>query len=152
MKNYLSTQECGNIKPTSMKMVCKVGMTQWNRNGFEFIWWYQTFLIIKKEDGLDEKNFFCVLTLLFLCPVGCLSLEKFGWNSKQGRDRETSGSNKIRFQSGQSYSYIERKVWYHQIWIKTYLNFIVLILCYIIGWNSRHFVRHYWKKRELSKI
>ena len=74
MKNYLSTQECGNIKRTSMKMVCKVGMTQWNRNGFEFIWWYQTFLIIKKEDGLDEKNFFCVLTLLFLCPVGCLSL------------------------------------------------------------------------------
>jgi hypothetical protein len=27
----------------------------------------------------------------------------------------TSGRNKIKFQSGQSYSYIMRKVWYHQI-------------------------------------
>ena len=33
-----------------------------------------------------------------------------------------------KFQSGQSYSYVMRKVWYHQIWIETYLGFIVLIL------------------------
>ena len=31
-------------------------------------------------------------------------------------------------QSGKFYSYIMRKVWYHQIWIQNYLGFIVLIL------------------------
>ena len=34
----------------------------------------------------------------------------------------------ISFQLDQSYSYIMRKVWYHQIWILNYLSFIVLIL------------------------
>ena len=48
---------------------------------------------------------------LCLCPVGCLSLEKFSWESQQGRDRAMSGCNK-NFQSGQSCSYIMRKVWY----------------------------------------
>jgi hypothetical protein len=33
-----------------------------------------------------------------------------------------------RFQLGQSYSYIMRKVWYHQIWIQNNLSFMVLIL------------------------
>ena len=36
--------------------------------------------------GLIEILFCCVLTLLSLCPVGCLSLEKFSWHSQQGRD------------------------------------------------------------------
>ena len=35
-------------------------------------------------------------------------------------------------QLGQSYSYIMRKVWYHQTWIQTYLGFIVLDLMYIL--------------------
>ena len=51
-----------------------------------------------------ETLFCCVLTLLCICPVGCFSLEKFSWDSQQDRDRATSGSNKIKFQSGQSYS------------------------------------------------
>ena len=58
--------------------------------------------------------------LLCLCPVGCLSLEKLNWDS-----------NKIN-QSGQSYSYITRKVWYDQIWIQNYLGFIVLDLMYMM--------------------
>ena len=38
-----------------------------------------------------------------------------------------------QFESGQSYSYIMRKVWYHQIWIKTILGFIVLILIHALS-------------------
>ena len=48
-------------------------------------------------------------------PVGCLSLEKCSCLSQEVRDRATSGSNKIRHQPDQSYSYIMRKVWYHQM-------------------------------------
>jgi hypothetical protein len=47
--------------------------------------------------------------------VGCLSLEKLNWDSQQGRDLATSGRNKKKIQSGQSYSYIMWKVWCHQI-------------------------------------
>ena len=48
---------------------------------------------------LAELKFFCCfLTLLILCPVGCLC---------------------------QSYSYVNRKVWYHQISIPNNLGFIV---------------------------
>ena len=35
------------------------------------------------------------------------------------------------FQSGQSYSYMMRKVWYHQIRIQNYFNFIVSDLLYM---------------------
>ena len=48
----------------------------------------------------------------------------------QVRILATSGGNKKKFQLGQFYSYIMRKVWYYQIWIQTYLGFIVLILTY----------------------
>ena len=54
------------------------------------------------------------------------------WDCQQCRDRAMSGRNKKKFQLGQSYSYIMRKAWYHQIWNKTYLGFIVLILIYIL--------------------
>ena len=36
------------------------------------------------------------------------------------------------FQFCQSYSYVNRKVWYHQIWIPNNLGFMVLILTYIL--------------------
>ena len=39
-------------------------------------------------------------------------------------------------QLGQSYSYIMRKVWYHQIWIQNNLGFMVLILTYICTFLS----------------
>ena len=73
-------------------------------------------------------NFFCcVLTLQSVCPVCCLSLAFLNWDSQQGSDLAKSGCNK-KIQLGQSYSYIMRKVWYHQIWNQNYLGFIVLIL------------------------
>ena len=57
-------------------------------------------------------------------------LSQLNWDSQQGRDRTTSGRNNF-FWLGQSYSYIMRKVWYHQIWIQKYLGFIVSDLTYM---------------------
>ena len=53
------------------------------------------------------------------------------WASKQGRKSAKSGSNKKKFQFCQSYSFVNRKVWYHQIWIPNNLDFIVSDLIYI---------------------
>ena len=69
--------------------------------------------------------------LLCLCPVGCLSLAFLNWDSQQGRDLATSGCNIKKIQLGQSYSYIMRKVWYHQIWIQNNLGFMVSDLFFI---------------------
>ena len=79
----------------------------------------------KTKIGPIEIFVCCVLTLLSLCPVGFLSLEKLNLESPQGRDLATSGCNKNNFQLCQSYSYIMRKVWYHQIWIQNNLGFMV---------------------------
>ena len=49
-----------------------------------------------------------------------------------------------KFQSGQSYSYIMRKVWYHQIWIQNHLGFIVSDLTYMPTFR--------WVKRFLGKF
>ena len=88
-----------------------VGWAQWNLSRFEFKFddarlssWY------KNKIGPIE------LTLLSLCPVGCLSLAFQNWDSQQGRDLATSGCNRQKFQLGQSYSYLNN------------LGFMVLIL------------------------
>ena len=47
-----------------------------------------------------------------------------------GQRQSNVRTQQKKFQSGQSYSYIMRKDWYHQIWIQTCLGFIALILCY----------------------
>ena len=47
------------------------------------------------------------------------------WESQWGRDIATSGRNKQKFQLGQSYFYIMRKGWYHQIWIQNNLGIMV---------------------------
>ena len=58
----------------TLKPVCKLGLTQWNLNSFEF-----KYLMIPdfphniKIRLAQFKIFCCVLTLLCLCPVGCLS-------------------------------------------------------------------------------
>ena len=44
---------------------------------------------------------------------------------EQDRVLATSGSKKKNFQLGQSYSYIMRKFWYHQICIQNNLGFMV---------------------------
>ena len=58
-------------------------------------------------------------------------LEKLNWDSQQGRDLATSGCKKQKFQFGQSYSYIMRKVGHHQILIQNNLGFMVSDLIYI---------------------
>ena len=52
------------------------------------------------------------------------------WDSQQGRELSKSGSNK-KNQFCQSYSYVDRKVCYHQIWIPNNLGFMVLILMHM---------------------
>ena len=69
-----------------------------------------------------QACFCCFLTLLIFCPVGW---SQQNWPSQQGRKLAKSGSNKKKFQFCQSYSYVNRKVWYHQIWIPSNLGFIV---------------------------
>ena len=43
-----------------------------------------------------------------------------------------SGSNNKKIQFCQSYSYVNRKVWYHQIWIPNSLGFIVSDLMFVL--------------------
>ena len=88
-----------------------LGLTQWNLRCFEFKFDDTHNMKIR----LAQLKFFLLRSELCLCPVGCLSLAFLNWDSQQGRDIATSGHNKIKIQSGQSYSYIMRKVWYHQI-------------------------------------
>ena len=72
---------------------------------------------------LTELNFFfcCFLTLLIFCPVGWVS---FTETSQQFRKLAKSGRNKKKIQFCQYYSYVNRKIWYHQIWISNNLGFI----------------------------
>ena len=81
--------------------LCTLGLTQWNLNSFELFWWYQTFL--------------------------CLNFAFINWDSQQGRDLATSGCKKKWIGSILFLCWLWGK-WYHQIWIQTYLGFIVLIL------------------------
>ena len=76
----------------------------------------------KNKIGRIEIFFCCFLTLLIFCPVGW---SQQNWPSQQGRKLAKSGSNNFFFQFCQSYSYVNRKVWYHQIWIPSNLAFIV---------------------------
>ena len=76
--------------------------------------------------GLIEIRFCCVLTLLCVFSVGCLSLEKFSWDSQQGRDWATSGHNSFI-----QVNLILMKVWYHQI---------VLILSYILTYIPEWYI------------
>ena len=78
----------------------------------------------------DIKIRLARLKIFLLRPDVAVSAQ-FCWDSQQGRDIATSGCNKIKFQSGQSYSYIMREVWYHQSGIQNYLGFIVSDLIYI---------------------
>ena len=110
-------------------MALSLGLTLWNLSCLEFkfddtrlSYWH------KNKIGRIEKKFCCFLTLLIFCPVGWVS---FAETSQQGKKLAKLGSNKKNFQFCQSYSYVNRKVWYHQIWIPNNLGFMVLILPYI---------------------
>ena len=75
--------------------------------------------------------FCCVLTLLSLCPVGYLSFENLKLRQPTGQRISKVRKQQKEFQFCQSYSYVNRKVWCHQIWISNNLGFMVLILIYI---------------------
>ena len=108
------------------------------------IWLWSLLLCVPKHHKLvglpANQTFWCfhlemqrlknITKYLIQTILDSLSLEKLNWDSHQGRDLATSGRNKEKFQLGQSYSYIMRKVWYHQIWIQNNLGFMVLILLY----------------------
>ena len=72
-----------------------LGLTQWNLNSLN-----SNFMIpdfphnIRIRLAPIEIFVCCVLTLLSLCPVGCLSLAFLNWDSQQGRDVVMSGCNK----------------------------------------------------------
>ena len=63
----------------------KIGWASWNLSYFEFKF-DDTRLSssYKNKSGPIEIFVCCVLMLLSLCPVGCLSLEKLNWDSQQG--------------------------------------------------------------------
>ena len=71
---------------------------------------------------LVELIFFLLLPN-FANSLPCL-LSQQNWASQQGRKLAKSGSNKKKFQFCKSYSYVYRKVWYHQIWITNNLGFL----------------------------
>ena len=72
---------------------------------------------------LAELNFFLLLPDFANYLPYWLSQQN--WPSQQDRKLAKSGSNKNIFQFCQSYSYVNRKVWYHQIWIPNNLGIIV---------------------------
>ena len=84
----------------NQNVICTLGPTPWNLSCFEF-----------KFDDIPDFG-------------------KLNWDSEQCRDLAMSGCIKQKSQLGQSYSYIIRNVWYHQIWIQNNLGFMVLILMY----------------------
>ena len=84
---------------------------------------FTSHIAMKKEKKTEEKK-------IAICTLG-LTLWNQNWDSQQGRELATSGSNNFFFQFCQSYSYVNRKVWYHQIWIPNNLDFMVLILMYV---------------------
>ena len=83
----------------------------------------------------------CALTLI------SLSLAFLNWDSQQASNLAMSERNKQTFPLRQSYSYIIRKVWYHQIWIQNNLGFKVLILiknaiyCQVLQCQSQKLLR-----------
>ena len=63
-------------------------------------------------------------------------LAQFCWDSQQGRELAKSGSNKKKIKFCQCYSYVNKKVWYDQIWIPNNLGFIVSDLLYIYAYGK----------------
>ena len=87
---------------------------------------------------LAELKFFLLLPD-FANSLPCW-LSQQNWASQQGRKLAKSGCNNFFFQFCQSYSYVNRNVWYHQIWIPNNLGFIVSdIPCWIIWFLQFNF-------------
>ena len=123
----------------------KLGLTQWNQNSFEFKFddtrlssWYQ--------NKIAQLNFFLSV------PDVAKSLPC--WQPTRQRLSNVRAQQKTKIQLGQSYCYIMRKVWYHQIWIQNYLGFIVsdlmsglvcLQIACLWNWLSKSYLWSYFK-------
>ena len=112
----------------------KIGWAPWNLSWLE----------LKFDDtrlSYWHKNKVSRIEIYLLLPDFANSLpcwlSQQNCASQQGRKLAKSGSNKFLFQFCQSYSYVNRKVWYHQILIPSNLGFLVLILLYILCLNIR---------------
>ena len=102
--------------------VCKLGLTQWNQNSFEF-------KLMIPDFPHNIRIRLARLKFFLLRPDITKSLPC--WLSQFRKAKCNVRMQQKKIQLGQSYSYIMRKVWYHQIWIQTYLGFIELILQYM---------------------
>ena len=66
--------------------VCRLGLTPWNLSCSEFIF-DDTRLFSWYKNKIGPIEFFCcILTLLSLCPFGCLSSAFLNWDSQHGKD------------------------------------------------------------------
>ena len=106
-----------------------VGLTLWNLSCLEFkfddtrlSYWHKN-KIVRIEIFLC-----CFLTLLIFCPIGW---SQQNWLSQQDRKLAKSESKKKISILPILFLWINRKVWYHQIWIPSNLGFIVSDLMYI---------------------
>ena len=116
------------FQPCDKPPVHTLGLTPWNLSCFEFKFDdTRLYSWCKNKIGPIEISLCCALTLLSLCPVGCLRLAFLHWDSQPGRDatnRNFNWANFILILGGKSGTY-------HQIWIQNNLGFMVLILIYI---------------------
>ena len=121
-----------SIESTKNKVLCILGLTQWNRNSFEFKFYVPDFPHNIKIRLARLIFFCCVLTLLCLFPVGCLSF--LNWDSQQGRDRATLRPNKKSIRPILFLYYEESLV--SSNLNSNYFGFIVSDLMYVLTWNK----------------
>ena len=67
---------------------------------------------------LARLFFCCILMMLCVYPDGCLNLAETACRAETKQRQDTTK----KIQSGQSYFYIMRKVWCHQVWIQNNLD------------------------------
>ena len=118
---------------------CRLGWAPWNPSCLEFkfddtrlSYWHKN-----KIGRIEKKNLLLPDFANFLPGWPA----QFWWDSQRGRELAKSGSVKKNFQFCQSYSDVNRKVCYHQIWIPNNLGFMVSDLIYIpIFWEFAPFL------------
>ena len=83
------------------------------------------------KNKIGRIEFFFLLLPDFANSLLCW-LSQQNWANQQGRKLVRKVRKQLKkFQFYQSYSYVHRKVWYHQIWIPNNLDFIVSDLLYM---------------------
>ena len=80
---------------------------------------------------LARLNFFLSRDVAKSLPCWLSQFRKAKLRQPTGQRLSNVGMQQKKIQLGQSYSYIMRKVWYHQIWVQNCLGFIVSDLMYM---------------------